>query len=161
MATEEKPKIPLPKDWTGNVRSAVLHVIGLAQYATAYTRSWAANSPNERMRLKAENDRLEVAGSGQGVNSLARRKNGPRTSSCNEVCGRISANTKSLECSSRLPLKRFHQSAETEHGRGPAFLYDRLSETTIRRLAVAAAEFPITEASRRSKPTSSARIVVS
>jgi len=60
MATEDKPKIPLPKDWTGNVRSAVLHVIGLAQFATAYTRSWAGNSPNERMRLKAENDRLEA-----------------------------------------------------------------------------------------------------
>ncbi|MCH7688483.1 MAG: hypothetical protein IH899_17670 [Planctomycetes bacterium] len=60
MAAEEKPKIPLPKDWTGNVRSAVLHVIGLAQFATAYTRSWAGNSPNERMRLKAENDRLEA-----------------------------------------------------------------------------------------------------
>ncbi len=59
MTAKEKPKIPLPKGWTGHVRSAVLHVIGLAQYATAYTRSWAANSPNERMRLKAENDRLE------------------------------------------------------------------------------------------------------
>ena len=41
MTAKEKPKIPLPKDWTGNVRSAVLHVIGLAQYATAYTRSSA------------------------------------------------------------------------------------------------------------------------
>ncbi len=60
MATEEEPKIPLPKGWTGHVRSAVLHVIGLAQFATAYTRSWSANSPNERMRLKAENDRLEA-----------------------------------------------------------------------------------------------------
>ena len=46
MATEGKPKIPLPKGWTGHVRSAVLNVIGLAQYATAYTRSWSANSPN-------------------------------------------------------------------------------------------------------------------
>ena len=60
MAAEGKPRIPLPKAWTGHVRSAVLHVIGLAQYATAYARSWAANSPNERMRLKAENDRLEA-----------------------------------------------------------------------------------------------------
>ena len=60
VAAEGKPKIPLPKSWTGNVRSAVLHAIGLAQYATVYTRSWAANSPNERMRLKAENDRLEA-----------------------------------------------------------------------------------------------------
>jgi DNA-binding transcriptional regulator YiaG len=60
MAKEDEPKIPLPKDWTGNVRSAVLHVISLVQYATAYTRRWAGNSPNERMRLKAENDRLEA-----------------------------------------------------------------------------------------------------
>jgi transposase InsO family protein len=60
MTAKEKPKIALPKGWTGNVRSAVLHVIGLAQYATVYTRSWASNSPNERMRLKAENDRLEA-----------------------------------------------------------------------------------------------------
>ena len=60
MTAIEKPKIPLPKGWTGIVRSAVLHVIGLAQYATVYTRSWAANSPNERMRLKAENDRFQA-----------------------------------------------------------------------------------------------------
>ena len=60
MAAEEKPKIPLPKGWTGHVRSAGLQVIGLAQYATVYTRSWAANSPNERMRLKTENGRLEA-----------------------------------------------------------------------------------------------------
>ncbi len=60
MAADEEPTIPLPKAWTGHVRSAVLHVIGLAQFATAYTRSWSANSPNERMRLKAENDRLEA-----------------------------------------------------------------------------------------------------
>jgi transposase InsO family protein len=60
MAAEEKPTIPLPKGWTGHVRSTVLHVIGLAQYATVYTRSWAANSPNERMRLKAENDRFQA-----------------------------------------------------------------------------------------------------
>ena len=60
MIAKEKSRIPLPKDWTGNVRSAVLHVISLAQYATAYNRSWTANSPNERMRLKTENDRLEA-----------------------------------------------------------------------------------------------------
>ena len=60
MAAEEKPKIPLSKGWTGHARSAVLHIIGLAQYVTVYTRSWAANSPNERMRLKAENDRFQA-----------------------------------------------------------------------------------------------------
>ena len=64
MTAKKKTKIPLPKDWTGNVRSAVLHVISLAQYATAYTRSWAANSPNERMRLKAENGERSRVGLG-------------------------------------------------------------------------------------------------
>ena len=58
MAGQKKPRIPLPKGWTSHVRSAVLHVIALAQYATVYTRSWAANSLNDRVRLKAENDRL-------------------------------------------------------------------------------------------------------
>ncbi len=40
------PKIPLPKSWPEHVKSAMLHVISLAQYATAYTRGWAdaANS---------------------------------------------------------------------------------------------------------------------
>lgn len=56
-------KIPLPKSWPCHVRSAVLHIIALAQYATVYTRSWASNSLNARVRLRAENDRLrqEVA----------------------------------------------------------------------------------------------------
>ncbi len=36
----------------------MLNIIALAQYATAYTRSWAVNSPIDRLRLKAENDRL-------------------------------------------------------------------------------------------------------
>ncbi len=59
MLTRKPSKIPLPKSWSVHVRSAVLHVIALAQYATVYTRSWAANSLNERMRLKAEHDRLQ------------------------------------------------------------------------------------------------------
>jgi hypothetical protein len=37
----------------------MLHVICLAQYATAYTRSWAADSTNGRIRIKAENDRAQ------------------------------------------------------------------------------------------------------
>jgi transposase InsO family protein len=36
----------------------MLQVIALAQYATSYTRSWAANCRLERLRLKGENDRL-------------------------------------------------------------------------------------------------------
>jgi hypothetical protein len=43
----------------GRVRSAILHVISLAQYAAVCTRSWAADSVNRRVRLQAENDRLE------------------------------------------------------------------------------------------------------
>ena len=49
MAMDDEPKIPLPKKWTTHVRSAVLHVIGLAHYATVNTRSWAANSLETRL----------------------------------------------------------------------------------------------------------------
>ena len=58
MGKKKTPTIPMPKGWQRHVCSAVLHVISLAQYATAYTRSWAVDSMNGRMRLKAENDRL-------------------------------------------------------------------------------------------------------
>lgn len=59
MAAEKPPTIPLPKSWTKHVRTAMLHAISLAQYATAYTRSWAADSANGRIRIKAENDRAQ------------------------------------------------------------------------------------------------------
>ena len=55
--SQETPKIPLPAGWKKQVRSAVLHVLSLAQYAAVYTRSWAADSVNTRVRLKAELDR--------------------------------------------------------------------------------------------------------
>ncbi len=55
----KQPRIPLPKSWGTHVKSAVLHVIALGQYALTYSRSWAADSTNQRVRLKAENDRLE------------------------------------------------------------------------------------------------------
>ena len=35
---------------------AILHVISLAQFATAYTRSWSANSIHSRIRLQAQRD---------------------------------------------------------------------------------------------------------
>jgi len=59
MAAKKSPRIRLPKSWTTHVRSAMLHVISLAQFATAHTRSWAAGSVNQRVRLKAENSRLQ------------------------------------------------------------------------------------------------------
>ena len=56
------PGIPLPADWSQHARSAMLHVISLAQFAVAYTRGWAVNSQVARVRLKAENDRLRQQG---------------------------------------------------------------------------------------------------
>ncbi len=38
-SNQETPPIPLPRGWKQHVRSSVLHVISLAQYATVYTRS--------------------------------------------------------------------------------------------------------------------------
>ena len=59
MATDKTPTIRLPKSWKPSVHSAILHVVSLAQYAAVYTRSWAADSTNQRVRLKAENDRVQ------------------------------------------------------------------------------------------------------
>ena len=59
MAARKPPTIPLPKSWPKHVRTAILHVISLAQHATAYTRSWAADSTNARIRIKAEYDRAQ------------------------------------------------------------------------------------------------------
>ena len=59
MAAKQTPTIPLPKSWTKHVRTAMLHVVSLAQYATAYTRSWAADSTNARVQIKAEYDRAQ------------------------------------------------------------------------------------------------------
>ena len=56
MGTKKQLEIPLPKGWHRHVRSAMLHVISLAQYATVYTRSWAVESLNGPVRLKAEKD---------------------------------------------------------------------------------------------------------
>ncbi len=58
MSAGKAPRIPLPQSWTSRVRSAMLHVISLAQFATVYTRSLAVDSLNGRVRLKAENNRL-------------------------------------------------------------------------------------------------------
>ena len=51
-------RLPLPKGWPERVRSAVVHAISIAQFSIIYTRSWAANNRNARIRLKAQNDRL-------------------------------------------------------------------------------------------------------
>ena len=57
MAKHENSQgIPLPRDWPQHVKSAMLHAIALAQYAAAYTRSWAIDARIARVRLKAENE---------------------------------------------------------------------------------------------------------
>jgi hypothetical protein len=59
MTTQQAPAIPLPRAWNQHVKSAVLHVISLAQYATAYTHGWATDSINPRVRQQAEVERLQ------------------------------------------------------------------------------------------------------
>ena len=58
MPDQTLPDIPLPSGWAKNVKSAVLHVVSLAHYAIVAARGWAANSINARVRLAADNDRL-------------------------------------------------------------------------------------------------------
>ena len=56
---ENSPRIRLPRGWPQSVKSAMLHVISLAQFGMACTREWAVNSPIARMWLKVENDQLK------------------------------------------------------------------------------------------------------
>src|SRR5262249_16367347 len=47
----------LPNSWPAKVCAAMLHVVSLAKYAAVYTRSWAADSPNARVRWRSARDR--------------------------------------------------------------------------------------------------------
>ena len=59
LTNPQPPQIHLPKGWQDCVQSAVLHAIALAHYAIVFARAWAADSINARVRLSAENDRLQ------------------------------------------------------------------------------------------------------
>ena len=59
MPDQSPPSLPVPSGWPKNVKSAVLHVISLAQYAIAATRGWAADALNPRARQAAEDDQLK------------------------------------------------------------------------------------------------------
>ena len=48
--------MPLPKVWPKQVKSIILNVISLAHWSLIHSRSWAANSPIQRVRLTAERD---------------------------------------------------------------------------------------------------------
>jgi putative transposase len=52
-------EIPIPENWPVIVRRAMIHAVSLAHYAIIYTRSMAANSQIERVRLKGKLDRAE------------------------------------------------------------------------------------------------------
>ncbi len=56
---KKQPQIPLPKSWDKYVKSGILHVFALAQYALIYSRRWAADSSNQRAGLKVERNRWE------------------------------------------------------------------------------------------------------
>ena len=58
MSDQTLPDIPLPSAWAKNVKSAVLHVISLTHYAIVAAHGWAANSINARVRLTADDDRI-------------------------------------------------------------------------------------------------------
>lgn len=58
VKSDKALKIPFPKGWKKYVPSAVLHVIALAQYTTIIdARGWAADSSNQRVRIRADLDR--------------------------------------------------------------------------------------------------------
>ncbi len=57
---EPSKHLPLPKPWSSQIHSVVLHVISLAQYALTQARGWAADSVNPRLRLSSEIERLET-----------------------------------------------------------------------------------------------------
>jgi hypothetical protein len=52
-------KLALPRDWPKSVKSAYLSAVALARLALVEARSWFVNSPIERVRLAADNERLE------------------------------------------------------------------------------------------------------
>ncbi len=58
---EPSQRLPLPKQWSRQVQSVVLHVISLAQNALTQARGWAAESVNPRFRLSGEIERLGKA----------------------------------------------------------------------------------------------------
>ena len=47
-------RLPLPKNWSQNVKMSVLHVISLARVAVVHARCLAVNSPDARMRLAGD-----------------------------------------------------------------------------------------------------------
>lgn len=58
FSSEIKPRVPLLRNWSQAVRSAVLRVISLAQFCVTEVRDAAANGGNARIHQAAEVARL-------------------------------------------------------------------------------------------------------
>ena len=56
---QSEQAVLLPEGWPESVKSALLHVISLAHWVIVYSRSWAVNSPIERVRLAGRLERAE------------------------------------------------------------------------------------------------------
>ena len=54
------PKIPLLAHWKANVRTVLVHAIGLAHFGITIVRGWCANSSIARVRLASEKERLKA-----------------------------------------------------------------------------------------------------
>jgi len=57
MTNQPSSNIPLPAAWHKHVKSAILQVISLAKFATAYTHGWAVDGINPHVRQQATLDR--------------------------------------------------------------------------------------------------------
>ncbi len=57
MAHRRPQLPPTPRHWPASIKSAVLHVISLAQFSLSHARGWAVDSRNARISLKAKLDR--------------------------------------------------------------------------------------------------------
>ncbi|MBN1770785.1 MAG: hypothetical protein JXB32_05955, partial [Deltaproteobacteria bacterium] len=57
-ANVSEPPVPFPKGWPRFAKSAILHALALAHFVITHVRGWCINSPLERVRLRAENERL-------------------------------------------------------------------------------------------------------
>ncbi len=71
IPNRRQPVVPVPTGWPKIAKSAIVHAVALAHFVVVHVRGWCfeepqhrcANSPLERVRLRAENERLgsEVA----------------------------------------------------------------------------------------------------
>jgi hypothetical protein len=95
----------------------MLHVVSLAKYAAVYTRSWAADCTNARVRLRVDRDRHEEE------NALLREQ--LRIKDCRMAC--IPAHQRSFyRATERLVILEPKTGADSYPGAAPIFVGLRL-----------------------------------